>query len=742
MPKVRAPQYLPPASSAPHKASNADGYVMTFTKVRYDQYKLALAQAQAESEALQKNYKARLEMYQRQAIAIDKEIVSLEDEARALDLKEITRNNSVEQYNVGQKNSTDRAYIAAQNSAARAEAVVVRSNKRAAQQAGYGELDDQTIQAVTKSYADEVDPLGGMMALQSRLELESSTAKGTKDRRLAYGKLLDNYTARELEDPKYNALEDPSLRYDVARANVEHKLDASEGTNYSQLAREGQALAQQAGGYVEGTGTEQIPVAKAGSREAPKIDLSEQEKAIRDRQAALAAQKAALTAPELEQVDMIDRSRDIYWEKFGTPGYEPAYKKTQKIEALKSYMQAADQDTLKRLYQVNPNPSQGEIDYAIKKGREDAMVPLYKAMGRALPSASRPGAIRSEQGPMGPVRQEVTTLVEDDGMTYTLFDDGVIKISSEGEAIKDFSPGESGYKELKSYLDEGQSSGSIKQIGVAGTLADSRIDPEQFRLPQEDITPLPTGRPSDKLAERYLDISAVFGEDSPESKMVEEEWKAQIDAENREAQRATAEQKSIDKPFTMPIEERGGEAVPFFRKPGGAADVRELEGRTLDDLKERREAQKQGWSDDADQKKLDKASKKAAEDFEVLGDQFNEEPKKKKRTIKQEDDLAKTRAAVSGGKMVDDGSLRMALEGEAGVIAKEMWELNNNAGDADLDYMLKTIAETFADDPEMQADAAAVLFALSLQSEKSKRLRADDRKERKELPKLEGESSE
>lgn len=738
MPKVRAPQYLPQASAEPHKASNADGYVMTFTKVRYDQYKLALTQAQAESEALAKDYEVSLDMYQKQIAALDKEISALEDEARALGLKEITINNSIDRYNVGQKNSTNRAYIAARNAAARAQVSAVRANKRAAQKAGYDALDDQTTQAVIKSYSDEENPLAGMVALQTRLDLEASTAKGSKERKQAYGMLLDNYTARELEDPKYNAIEDPSLRYEVARANVEDIIETSEGTNFAQLAREGQKLAQEAGGYVEGADAEEIPVLRGGAREAPPIDLSEQERAIRERQAALAAQREALVRPELEEIDMIDRSRDIFWEKFGRPGYVPEYKKTQRIEALKKYMQAADQDSLSKLYAVNPNPSQGEIDYAIQKGREDAMVPLYRAMGRALPSAARPGAVRTPEGPMGPVRAEVTTLVEEDGMTYTLFDDGVIEVSSGDGVLSRMHPDQEGYSALKDYIDLGERDGTIKRLGVGGTRADGPLDPEGFRPPEEDITPLPTRRPSDDLAEKFVAISTVFGEESPEAKMVEDQWRAQIDRENREAQRVTEEQEAIDKPFEYPIEQRGGEAVPWFRRPGGAADVRELEGRTFEDLKRKREAQKEGWSEAADQKKAEKAAKQAEKDLKALGDQFNEEPKKKKRTSEQEDSYVKTRAAVDGARLLEDGSLQDMLEGEAGRVAQEMWELNKNAGDANLEYMLKTVAETFADDPLMQEEAAAVLFALSLQDQQSKRLKSSDkkkeRKERKALP--------
>ena len=119
---------------------------------------------------------------------------------------------------------------------------------------------------------------------------------------------------------------------------------------------------------------------------------------------------------------------------------------------------------------------------------------------------------------------------------------------------------------------------------------------------------------------------------------------------------------SADAPFTYPLEKRGGEMVPFYRKPGGAADRIEVRGLP--------------------------------------------------KTPEQKDISFKVKAGEEAGKLVDAGQLDTYLQKPVGQSVEQLYKANKAKGNQTDKELLSYIAKEFPR-IEDQEIAATTLMGLS-----------------------------
>jgi hypothetical protein len=114
-----------------------------------------------------------------------------------------------------------------------------------------------------------------------------------------------------------------------------------------------------------------------------------------------------------------------------------------------------------------------------------------------------------------------------------------------------------------------------------------------FVMPPEEPFPMAPGQSAESLLAEAVDTGAAAGTPglTPGGKSALERL---AETKFKEAERRMAEESRIgaeiaasERPFQIPFEERGGETVPFFRKPGGLADQRAMEQAYFDIQDER-----------------------------------------------------------------------------------------------------------------------------------------------------------
>jgi hypothetical protein len=114
-----------------------------------------------------------------------------------------------------------------------------------------------------------------------------------------------------------------------------------------------------------------------------------------------------------------------------------------------------------------------------------------------------------------------------------------------------------------------------------------------FVMPPEEPFPMAPGQSAESLLAEAVDTGAAAGTPglTPGGKSALERL---AETKFKEAERRMAEESRIgaeiaasERPFQIPFEQRGGETVPFFRKPGGLADQRAMEQAYFDIQDER-----------------------------------------------------------------------------------------------------------------------------------------------------------
>jgi hypothetical protein len=249
------------------------------------------------------------------------------------------------------------------------------------------------------------------------------------------------------------------------------------------------------------------------------------EAGIRARQTEIDKQLTGLARPEFGGFDYITRARDIAAGRFGPTSPSPAYLQRN---ALQSLLGADEQQRAAILDQY-------------RKSRPQAAPVSPGAPAPSVPETTPGGTVAAPTTEAG--------------------------WESVGIKRSDF-PDEAGYQAAKDAWAKSQAA------AAAGP---------PFTMPPPEEVEIAPGQSAESLMAEAVDVGAYArapgltpGGQSALQRLADTKF---AEAEGRMAREARigAEIAAAERPFQIPFEERGGETVPFFRKPGGLADQRAME---------------------------------------------------------------------------------------------------------------------------------------------------------------------
>ena len=254
--------------------------------------------------------------------------------------------------------------------------------------------------------------------------------------------------------------------------------------------------------------------------------------------AGISDDKSAIDRPSMAGFDYITRARDIAAGRFGPVRTSPAYGQRNAIEAL---------------LRADPSMRTAIIESFSKGG-----APLPGS----VPGPSAPGVTGAPAAtaPAVPSTAPAPPPSTDKGWESV----GVVKPST-GDAKADAAA----YQAAKEVW-------SASQMIGEGATPNFRPDVVNLGAPL-------AGKSAETIMANAVDVGAAArtpgltpGGQSALQRLADTKFaeaKRMMDAESRIGIQTAME----DRPFEIPFEERGGELVPFYRQPGGPADVRGME---------------------------------------------------------------------------------------------------------------------------------------------------------------------
>jgi hypothetical protein len=255
------------------------------------------------------------------------------------------------------------------------------------------------------------------------------------------------------------------------------------------------------------------------------------EAGIRARQAEIDKQIKGLARPEFGSFDYITRARDIAAGRFGPTTASPAY---------------LQRNALQRLLGADESQRAAILDQ------------YRKSLPQAAPVA--PGAPASS-GTESTAGGAVATPAAAPAPTTEAGWESV------GVKRSDYAD-EAGYQAAKKAWSESQAQ------AAAGPA---------FTMPPAEEMEIAGGQSAESLMAEAVDVGAYArtpgltpGGQSALQRLADTKF---AEAEGRMAveSRIGAETAAAERPFQIPFEQRGGETVPFYRRPGGPADVRAMD---------------------------------------------------------------------------------------------------------------------------------------------------------------------
>jgi hypothetical protein len=254
--------------------------------------------------------------------------------------------------------------------------------------------------------------------------------------------------------------------------------------------------------------------------------------------AGISDDKNAIDRPSMAGFDYITRARDIAAGRFGPVRTSPAYGQRNAIEAL---------------LRADPSMRAAIIESFSKGG-----APLPGS----VPGPSAPGVTGASAAtaPAVPSTAPASPPSTDKGWESV----GVVKPST-GDAKAD----------AAAYQAAKEAWSASQMIGTTAT-PDFRPDVVNLGAPF-------AGKSAETIMANAVDVGAAArtpgltpGGQSALQRLADTKFaeaKRMMDAESRIGVQTAME----DRPFEIPFEQRGGELVPFYRQPGGPADVRGME---------------------------------------------------------------------------------------------------------------------------------------------------------------------
>tara|TARA_R110000787_G_scaffold284982_2_gene399447 strand:- start:6073 stop:7800 length:1728 start_codon:yes stop_codon:yes gene_type:complete len=372
--KVSKPALTAPAD---FKESNAKGYVMRFTKDRYDQYKLAADQAKFEATTDQELYKLNVEAYQAQLNALSDEMIELEKARGDAFAKNISQAQRAEEFNIRSKNTAKSHYS---GQAFSASGDVATSGRKGKSRAGSTEDVDKAIGDAMIASGEDIG--GAFRGLDSTYEQTGSgqrhLPKDYDSKSVGYATMASSYATEVVEQSG------GQMSYEEAYDAVKKSIPP----DYRGMVEHGEDLAIK-DGKAKRTPQGYRPVLLDAPEDA---DLSYYDQRLKE----LQAEKAGLVVPEYAKPDMIDLTRDIYFDKYGGRSRTPNYVRNQKMDALLSYVNTAGEAAEASLFDSNPAATPQELLFAKEQGRADAINQLKTLQARPSDQPRGPAPVGRE----------------------------------------------------------------------------------------------------------------------------------------------------------------------------------------------------------------------------------------------------------------------------------------------------------------------------------------------------------
>jgi len=187
----------------------------------------------------------------------------------------------------------------------------------------------------------------------------------------------------------------------------------------------------------------------------------------------------------------------------------------------------------------------------------------------------------------------------------------------------------------------------------------------------------------DNLQQKDLDM---FEADVERARGVKDRADKTLDLIISNAIKVETDEAEIARPFSMPFEKRGGETVPFFRKPAGRADVKGLEA----------------ISEENEKKKMEDIMLQAS-------------------TPQAKDNAIKVTSAQKAKSLYGTRDFDNLLKSDVGSAVSDLYVANKSKGEESTGQILEYIATEFPK-VEDQEKAATVLFGLQYGDLRSKKL--------------------
>lgn len=524
----------------PEKADTQGGkYVSLFTKQREEQWQLAQKQAALEADIASKTYAEQLKTYRDRIDAMNDQIRDLRKMRERALSEELTARDKAE-IEAWRLQADRDAKIAKQENRPRGTTTEVEKTGGGGGRAGkgpaLGEVSTDQEAEINAALAEGAnDPAASAAAVKARRDsrtLGASTPEDTDAQNYKVVNDLADARVGEKGIDKDTAVDEVLLelsqtdpQYAASHARVEAKkaqIEGGTGGGGTTTTRRTGGGAERVPAY-EGLGT----TPKAGP-EIPVESRAAQQAAIDARIAEIEKNMSGLGTPKFEGFDYITRAREIAAGRFGPTSPSPAYGQRNALQAL---------------LRADPAMQQVILDQYRATLPQTPAVPVAPAGGPAAAPAAAAADLESRWAKVGVVRPDT------------------------GDKAKD----DADYQAAKEAWAKANAGTPTPPVTIPDT--------EEFYSP---FTMAP-GQSAESLLADAVSVGAAAGAPGllPGAKSALQQL---ADTKFKEAERRMAvetrigsEIEAADRPFQIPFEQRGGETVPFFRKPGGFADRRAVD---------------------------------------------------------------------------------------------------------------------------------------------------------------------
>jgi hypothetical protein len=535
---------------SPEKVETQGGkYITLFTKNREEQWQLAQKQAGLEADIATKTYAEQLKVYRDKIDAMNaqvRDLAKMKERAMAGALTAQDR-AELESWRLQARRDEKLAEKTTMTAPGTTTSTTTGVGGRAGKGPQLGEVDSNSeleINAALASAAgDPATAAAAVAAARQSKTLGSSTPEDTDAqnykvvndladiRAASTGEDIDTATDNILlelskTDPQYAA---SHARVESKKAEIEKGTGG--GTRTTTTTRTGgQYRVEKYPGLADtpGAGPE-IPVE---SREGMLADIAAQ-------RAALEEKIRAEQMPQFAGFDYITRARQIAAGRFGPTPASPAY---------------GERNALQALMQADPAMRQAVLDQ-YRASIPKTAAPGAPAVG-TTPGAAAPAGAAAPSTPAG---WEAVGIVRPSDTDPEV----VARAKASGKTPQ---------QEAEAAYQAAKDAWSAAQGARTPTIT----------MPAEEF-PMAPGLGVAGLTREAVEVGAEAlkpgldpGARSALQQLADTKFAAAQKLAGQEA-RIEAETAAAERPFQIPFEQRGGETVPFFRRPGGFADQRAME---------------------------------------------------------------------------------------------------------------------------------------------------------------------